>query len=61
MAKKKRADRPRSYRLDRETLELIDRLRAELRDPDTGRPRTSTDILRQAVRMMARNLLMETT
>lgn len=47
----------RSYRLDKETLGLIDRLAVALRDPDTGRDRTATDVLRIAVRDLARRKL----
>ena len=47
----------RSYRLDDETIELIDGLRAVLRDQQTGEPRTATGVIRQAVRELARKHL----
>jgi hypothetical protein len=46
-----------SYRFDPETLALIDQLRERLRDPDTGQPRSSTDVLRQAVRLLAKETI----
>ncbi len=55
--KKKRTDVARSYRFDPETAVLIDRLTEAMRDPETGQPRTATDVLRQGVRVLARKYL----
>lgn len=47
----------RSYRLDGETIALIDRLTLALRDPETGQERSATDVVRLAVRDLARRKL----
>ncbi len=59
MAAKKpdRKDVPRSYRFDPETADLLDRLTQAMSDPDTGQPRSATDVLRQGVRILARKYL----
>lgn len=51
--KRVRHDVARSYRFDPETVALINRLRGELRDPETGQRYTATDILRMAIRRLA--------
>ena len=54
---KKRKDTPRSYRFDTETTRLIRRLMKVMCDPETGRGRTATDVLRLGVRTLAREHL----
>lgn len=48
---------PRSYRFDPETVTLIERLCEAMPPTETGRPRTATDVLRIAVRELARKHL----
>ncbi len=43
----------KSYRLDRDTSDLIDRLKLAMRDPETNRPRTEADVIRIAIRRLA--------
>ncbi len=52
-----RKDVSRSYRFDPETVALLDRLTKAMRDPQTGQPRTATDVLRLAVRTLAKKHL----
>ncbi len=52
-----RANTSTSYRLDPETHDLIAQLRERLRDPETGQRRSATDVIRYAVRELARKRL----
>lgn len=46
--------KPRSYRFDAETVRLIERLCEAMPPTETGRPRTATDVIRIAVRELAK-------
>ncbi len=53
----KSSGRPRSYRFDPETVTLVERLRDAMPATETGRLRTATDVLRIAVRELAKKHL----